>query len=226
MAVYIFNPFNMTGTEEILNPADEGIQDLPDSAAEVEKLRAEKEAAELRASESSKEAKFKNEENKVLRDNTYLVTLAKNDKKMAERIAKDNWGLNLGEALEQLWVSAPAIERKPEDLDEWFENKKRQEKVQETYNAFVTELEMNDDQKKQFETEYQELTEGKELDPSKVKKYAALAWKSITDDDVKEVTKTKRVVSTMSAAWGTAGKETPKGQSFVFPRDNGTESWY
>jgi len=102
MAVYIFNPFNMTGTEEILNPADEGIQDLPDSAAEVEKLRAEKEAAELRASESSKEAKFKNEENKVLRDNTYLVTLAKNDKKMAERIAKDNWGLNLGEALEQL----------------------------------------------------------------------------------------------------------------------------
>jgi len=167
MAVYIFNPFNMTGTEEILNPADEGIQDLPDSAAEVEKLRAEKEAAELRASESSKEAKFKNEENKVLRDNTYLVTLAKNDKKMAERIAKDNWGLNLGEALEQLWVSAPAIERKPEDLDEWFENKERQEKVQETYNAFVTELEMNDDQKKQFETEYQELTEGKELDPSK-----------------------------------------------------------
>ena len=226
MAVYIFNPFNMTGTEEILNPADEGIQDLPDSAAEVEKLRAEKEAAELRASESSKEAKFKNEENKVLRDNTYLVTLAKNDKKMAERIAKDNWGLNLGEALEQLWVSAPAIERKPEDLDEWFENKKRQEKVQETYNAFVTELEMNDDQKKQFETEYQELTEGKELDPSKVKKYAALAWKSITDDDVKEVTKTKRVVSTMSAAWGTAGKETQKGQRFVFPRDNGTESWY
>lgn len=97
-------------------------------------------------------------------------------------------------------MSAPAIERKPEDLDEWFENKKRQEKVQETYNAFVTELEMNDDQKKQFETEYQELTEGKELDPSKVKKYAALAWKSITDDDVKEVTKTKRVVSTMSAA--------------------------
>jgi len=103
MAVYIFNPFNMTGTEEILNPADEGIQDSPlDSAAEIERLRAEKEAAEVRASESSREAKFKNEENKVLRDNTYLVTLAKNDKKMAERIAKDNWGLSLPEALEQL----------------------------------------------------------------------------------------------------------------------------
>jgi len=97
-------------------------------------------------------------------------------------------------------VSAPAIERKPEDLDEWFENKKRQEKVQEAYNAFVTELDMSEDQKKQFEAEYQELTEGRELDPKKVAKYAALAWKSMTDEEVKEVTKTKRVVSTMSAA--------------------------
>ncbi len=103
MAVYIFITFTMTGTDENLNPADEGIQDENlDSAAEVERLRAEKEAAERRAAESSKEAKFKNEENKVLRDNTYLANLAKNDKKMAERIAKDNWGLSLPEALEQL----------------------------------------------------------------------------------------------------------------------------
>ena len=93
----------MTGTDENLNPAEEGIQDETlDSTAEVEQLQAKIEAAERRAAESSKEAKFKNEENKVLRDNTYLATLAKNDKKMAERIAKDNWGLNLGEALEQL----------------------------------------------------------------------------------------------------------------------------
>ncbi len=53
----------------------------------------------------------------------------------------------------------PAIERKPEDLDEWFENKKKKEKAQETYESFVTQLEMSDDQKKKFEDEYQELTD-------------------------------------------------------------------
>lgn len=91
-AVYILTILYMTGTDEDLKPADEGDEEpVLDPAAALEKERAEKEAALKQYAEASREAKFKNEEVKVLKDNTYLAKLAKNDKKMAERIAKDNW---------------------------------------------------------------------------------------------------------------------------------------
>jgi hypothetical protein len=52
--------------------------------------------------ESSREAKYLAESKKVIKDNTYLITLAKNNRPLAERIAREDFDTDLGSAVSQI----------------------------------------------------------------------------------------------------------------------------
>lgn len=71
----------MTGTDETIGsqPADGA-----DKVDEVETLK-------KNYSDSTREATFRAEQVKVLKDNTYLAKVSGVDKKLAEKIAQDTW---------------------------------------------------------------------------------------------------------------------------------------
>ena len=71
----------MTGTDKEIGsqPADEA-----DKVDEVETLK-------KNYSDSTREATFRAEQVKVLKDNTYLAKVSGVDKKLAEKIAQDTW---------------------------------------------------------------------------------------------------------------------------------------
>lgn len=84
------------------------------------------------------------------------------------------------------------MERKPEDLDKWYAQKKNEEKVKETYESFISQI--DEAKRDAVKNEYEDLVEGKELTPEKAKKYLSLAWKAVTGDEVEDVSKTKKTV--------------------------------
>jgi hypothetical protein len=70
----------MTGTDQIGSQSVENT----DKVEDIEVLK-------KNYADSTREAVFLAEANKVLKDNTYLAKVATNDRKLAEKISQDTW---------------------------------------------------------------------------------------------------------------------------------------
>ena len=77
---FIYYPILMTGTDQIGSQSVENT----DKVEDIEVLK-------KNYADSTREAVFLAEANKVLKDNTYLAKVAKNDRKLAEKISQDTW---------------------------------------------------------------------------------------------------------------------------------------
>lgn len=187
--------------------------------------------------DSTREAIFLAEKVKVLEDNTYLATIAKNDKKLAERISMDKWWISLDEALGQLeGYTEPQDEPvsnkgslSKDELDKWYEEKESDKQVKAKFNETIEKLwleEWSEDHKK-FMDEYNLLSSGKKLTPELVSKFAKLAFVEIKWNDVEAVNKAKAIVSAQTISASPAGETSQKEKisSFIM-EDNSPKSWY
>jgi len=214
----------MTGTDQIGSQSVENT----DKVEDIEVLK-------KNYADSTREAVFLAEANKVLKDNTYLAKVAKNDRKLAEKISQDTWWISIDDALEQLQGNSREDEPannggslSKEDMNAWYEEKKVSEKVNEKFDSITKSLgiEEGGEDHDVFMEEYRLLTSGKNMTPELVSKFAKIAYTEIKGWDVEAVKKAKAIVSAQSIsaspAWEGQEKDKPK---FEMP-NNGPSTWY
>lgn len=189
----------LTETQETGTPEQDAAapsQEAPQAPDEMAKMKAELDKARG-------EARYQALARKVESDEFQFRDVFRADRKAAERIAREKWGLTPPEVLGQLEAAERA--KDPEIPDERpvvsdyaiaaaVAQREQEESVRKAVSDFADKLALDGERREAFEREYANVTGNRNVTATEAVRYARAAYAMLNDSDVSAVESARAAV--------------------------------